>query len=153
MKKNLETLIYEISFRVRLSKTAWEAEKKFKNLTPLEMLILEILDMKEGLTISGLGAFCPRIQHSRLSSATTQLEEDKGLVDKERLASDKRIVSLKLTSKGKKVLEEHRKEQTSIFAAIKNSFGELSHEEENVLRKAFENCVKFFNKELKLPDM
>ena len=59
MAKNIETLIYEISLRVRLFMTSKRVGNTGIDLTDHECLLLEFIGMRENMSISEISKLCP----------------------------------------------------------------------------------------------
>jgi DNA-binding MarR family transcriptional regulator len=149
MQTTTEMLIYEMSLRVRLYIASKELERRVQDLTERESLLIELLGLKEEMSISEIGDLYASVSSSTISTTITRLWKDKKLVDKNILPENQRITVVTLTEKGKKVLEEIKKRQSMVFKTVAKSLG-LSQEENVYFRDILENAIKFFDEKLGL---
>jgi DNA-binding MarR family transcriptional regulator len=149
MQITTEMLIYEMSLRVRLYIASKELERRVQDLTERESLLIELLGLKEEMSISEIGDLYASVSSSTISTTVTKLWKDKKLVDKKILPENQRITVVSLTEKGKKVLEEIKKRQSVVFKTVAKSLG-LSQEENVYFRDILENAIKFFDENLGL---
>ena len=149
MQTTTEMLIYEMSLRVRLYIASKELERRVQDLTERESLLIELLGLKEAMSISEIGNLYASVSSSTISTTITKLWKDKKLVDKNILPENQRITVVSLTEKGKKVLEEIKKRQSVVFKTVAKSLG-LSQEENVYFRDILENAIKFFDEDLGL---
>lgn len=149
MQKTTEMLIYEMSLRVRLYMASKELERRVEDLTERESLLIELLGLKEEMSISEIANLYASVSNSTISTTITKLWKDKKLVDKKILPENQRITVVSLTEKGKKVLEEIKKRQSVVFKTVAKSLG-LSQEENVYFRDILENAIKFFDENLGL---
>jgi DNA-binding MarR family transcriptional regulator len=149
MQITTEMLIYEMSLRVRLYIASKELERRVQDLTERESLLIELLGLKEEMSISEIGDLYASVSSSTISTTVTKLWKDKKLVDKKILPENQRITVVSLTEKGKKVLEEIKKRQSVVFRTVAKSLG-LSQEENVYFRDILENAIKFFDENLGL---
>ena len=149
MQKTTEMLIYEMSLRVRLYMASKELERRVEDLTERESLLIELLGLKEEMSISEISNLYASVSNSTISTTITKLWKDKKLVDKKILPENQRITVVSLTEKGKKVLEEIKKRQSVVFKTVAKSLG-LSQEENVYFRDILENAIKFFDENLGL---
>jgi len=103
MAKNIETLIYEISLRVRLF-MASKGGSNIADLTHRERLLLELIGMRENMSISEISNLCPTVSNSTISTTITRLWKDRKLVEKRILPENQRITTVSLTEQGRRVL-------------------------------------------------
>jgi DNA-binding MarR family transcriptional regulator len=122
---------------------------KGEDLTDREMLLLEILDMRENTSISEIAALCPKVSNATISTTITKLWRDKKLVNKLILPHNQRVTTVTLTPKGKKVLRKIRETQSNLYETITTSLA-LSLEQEALFKQALENAIKYFDEELQL---
>ena len=149
MKKNTESLIYDMAFRVRLYIASKISEKKVGDLTDRESLIIELIGMKGSMSISEIGSLYPTVSNSTISTTITKLWKDKKLVDKRILPENQRVTTVTLTEKGQKILSEIRRTQSDAFSTVAISLG-LSPDEVENFQGMLENAIGFFNKTLGL---
>ncbi len=149
MKKNTESLIYDMAFRVRLYIASKISEKKVGNLTDRESLIIELIGMKGSMSISEIGSLYPTVSNSTISTTITKLWKDKQLVDKRILPENQRVTTVTLTEKGQKILSEIRRTQSDVFSTITVSLGLPPDQVEN-FQEILEHAIDFFDKTLGL---
>jgi DNA-binding MarR family transcriptional regulator len=149
MQTTTEMLIYEMSLRVRLYIASKELERRVQDLTERESLLIELLGLKEEMSISEIGNLYASASSSTISTTITKLWKDKKLVDKNILPENQRITVVTLTEKGKKILEEIKKRQSLVFKTVAKSLG-LSQEENVYFKDILENAIKFFDEKLGL---
>ena len=144
MAKNIETLIYEISLRVRLFMASKQAGNRVADLTDRECLVLELIGMRDNMNISEISKLCQPVSQSTISVTITRLWRDKKLVDKKILPENQRITVVSLTPAGKRVLDEIRKSQSEVYKTIADSLG-LSAEQDESFKALIENAIQYFN--------
>jgi DNA-binding MarR family transcriptional regulator len=105
MGKSTEMLIYEMSLRVRLFRMFTGSENNPGNLTDREILILELLSMKDSMSISEIGAI-------------TKLWKENKLVNKQILPENQRVTAVSLTDEGRSVIEEIKRTKSKIYSTI-----------------------------------
>jgi len=149
MKKQTESLIYDMAFRVRLYIASKISENKVGDLTDRESLIIELIGMKGSMSISEIGSLYPTVSNSTISTTITKLWKDKRLVDKTILPENQRVTTVTLTEKGQKILSEIRRTQSDVFSTVTVSLG-LSPEEVEAFQEILEHAIGFFDKTLGL---
>jgi len=149
MKKNMESLIYDMAFRVRLYIASKISENKVGDLTDRESLIIELIGMKGSMSISEIGNLYPTVSNSTISTTITKLWKDKQLVDKRILPENQRVTTVTLTEKGKKILSEIRRAQSDVFSTVTKSLG-LSPDQIENFQEIIEHAIGFFDKSLGL---
>jgi DNA-binding MarR family transcriptional regulator len=149
MKKQTESLIYDMAFRVRLYIASKISENKVGDLTDRESLIIELIGMKGSMSISEIGSLYPTVSNSTISTTITKLWKDKRLVDKTILPENQRVTTVTLTEKGQKILSEIRRTQSDVFSTVTESLG-LSPEEVEAFQEILEHAIGFFDKTLGL---
>jgi DNA-binding MarR family transcriptional regulator len=147
MTKNIETLIYEISLRVRLFMASKRAGNTDIDLTDRECLLLELIGMREKMSISQISKLCPTVSNSTISTTITGLWKDRKFVDKKILPENQRITIVSLTAQGKRVLNEIKKSQSEVYKTIAQSLN-LSPEQDEYFKAFIENAISFFNNKL-----
>jgi DNA-binding MarR family transcriptional regulator len=147
MAKNIETLIYEISLRVRLFMTSKRVGNTNIDLTDRECLLLELIGMRENMSISEISKLCPTVSNSTISTTITKLWKNRKLVDKKILPQNQRITTVSLTAQGRRVLNEIKKSQSEVYRTIALSLN-LSPEQDEYFKAFIENAISFFNTKL-----
>ena len=147
MTKNIETLIYEISLRIRIFMTSKGARNRVADLTDRECLLLELIGMRENMSISEISKLCPTVSNSTISTTITGLWKNRKLVDKKILPENQRITIVSLTAQGRHVLNEIKKSQSEVYKTIAQSLN-LSPEQADYFKAFIENAIGFFNKKL-----
>jgi len=149
MKKNTESLIYDMAFRVRLYIASKISENKVGDLTDRESLIIELIGMKNSMSISEIGSLYPTVSNSTISTTITKLWKDKQLVEKRILPENQRVTTVTLTEKGQKILSEIRRTQSDVFSTVTKSLGLPPDQVEN-FHEILEHAIVFFDKALGL---
>jgi DNA-binding MarR family transcriptional regulator len=144
MKKDTETLIYDMAFRVRLYIASKISEKKVGDLTDRESLILELVGMKGNMSISEIGSLYPTVSNSTISTTITKLWKDKHLVDKRILPENQRVTTVTLTEKGQEILKEIKRTQSDVFSTVAVSLG-LSPDQVEFVQELLESSIGFFD--------
>ena len=73
MEKSVEMLIYEMAFRVRLYRMLQETGNRGLDLTDREIGLLEILSMKDSISVSEIASLYPTVSSSTISISITKL--------------------------------------------------------------------------------
>ena len=149
MKKQTESLIYDMAFRVLLYIASKISENKVGDLTDLESLIIELIGMKGSMSISEIGSLYPTVSNSTISTTITKLWKDRKLVDKTILPENQRVTTVTLTEKGQKILSEIRRTQSDVFSTVTVSLG-LSPDQVEAFQDILEHAIGFFDKTLGL---
>ncbi|MGD2013159.1 MAG: winged helix DNA-binding protein [Desulfobacterales bacterium] len=149
MKKNTESLIYDMAFRVRLYIASKISENKVGDLTDRESLIIELIGMKKSMSISEIGSLYPTVSNSTISTTITKLWKDKQLVDKRILPENQRVTTVTLTEKGQKILSEIKRTQSDVFSTVTKSLGLPPDQVEN-FQEILKHAIGFFDKALNL---
>lgn len=147
MAKNIETLIYEISLRVRLFMASKGGSNNIADLTHRERLLLELIGMRENMSISQISKLCPTVSNSTISTTITRLWKDRKLVEKRILPENQRITTVSLTTQGRRVLNSIKEAESEVYKTIAESLG-LSPEDDEFFKAFIENAIKFFNQKL-----
>jgi len=149
MGKSTEMLIYEMSLRVRLFRMFMGSENNPGNLTDREILILELLSMKDSMSISEIGALCPTVSGSTISTTITKLWKENKLVNKQILPENQRVTAVSLTDEGMRAIKEIKRTKSELYSTIAESL-ELSPEEDVLFQNILANAIVFFDKKLNL---
>jgi DNA-binding MarR family transcriptional regulator len=144
MSKSIESLIYDMAFRVRLYMASKVSEQKVGDLTDRESLIIELVGMKGSMSISEIGSLYPTVSNSTISTTITKLWKDKKLVDKRILPENQRVTTVTLTEKGEQILKEIKLTQADVFGAIAVSLG-LAPDQAESFQDIIKNAINFFD--------
>ena len=144
MGKSIESLIYDMAFRVRLYMASKVQEQKVGDLTDRESLIIELVGMKGSMSISEISSLYPSVSNSTISTTITKLWKNKKLVDKRILPENQRVTTVTLTEKGKQILEEIKHTQADVFGTISVSLG-LAPDQTEAFQEMLENAIDFFD--------
>ncbi len=153
MAKSIESLIYDMAFRVRLYMASKISEQKVGDLTDRESLIIELIGMKGSMSISEIGGLYPTVSNSTISTTITKLWKDKKLVDKRILPENQRVTTVTLTDKGQQILKEIKRTQADVFSTISVSL-DLPPDQVESFQDMIKNAINFFDETmgLKLKD-
>lgn len=113
--------------------------EEFKDISNNDMHIIEAIGIEEPRSMSVI-AKKREITVSTLTINMNSLEE-KGYLVRERSKTDKRVVLVRLTDKGRKAFFHHRDFHKNM---IKSIVKDLSEEEMKILIKCLNNLDKFF---------
>jgi len=149
MAKSIESLIYDMAFRVRLYMASKVSEQKVGDLTDRESLIIELVGMKGRMSISEIGSLYPTVSNSTISTTITKLWKDKKLVDKRILPENQRVTTVTLTEKGEQILKEIKLTQADVFGAISVSLG-LAPDQADSFQEIIKNAINFFDETMGL---
>ena len=149
MEKDLDMLIYELIFRVRLYRWSKNAAVKTEDLTERDMLLLEILSMKENMSISDIAALYPNVSGSTISTTITKLWKDKKLVNKTIFPENQRVTMVNLTDEGKRIVEQIQETDLKMYKTISTSLNLLSKHNEFFTR-SIQKTIEFFDNQLGL---
>ena len=147
MKDNLENLIYELAYQIRLADQIRQAEAKDKpidNLSLQEQLILEVLYKRGGMRISDINYALKALSPSNVSTIIKKLQREKTFVSKERSLEDERVVTVNLTETGKKEAQKLIKNRLEMFKIIVTALN-MDQEDEKVLHRVVKNAIAFFD--------
>lgn len=136
-KKSLQE-IYELieAFRRQLAEFG-RKNRCFKELTPLQWQIINLVDSRKNCTPSTVAAYLG-ISRSAVSQQLDQLLK-KGLLKFEPDAVDRRLKHLSLTEKAKKLKEKLKKDFLSL---LESQFSALSDEELNKLKDILSKIIR-----------
>lgn len=115
--------------------------EEFKDITNNDMHIIEAVGIEEPRRMSEIA----KRLGVTVGTLTTNMNslEDKGYIVRERSKTDKRVVLVVLTPKGKKAYYHHRDFHKDMIKAIVNG---LDEEEMKVMIKCLLNLGNFFKK-------
>lgn len=105
------------------------------DLTLLQAQVLRVLRVRDGSVPTGQLAAELKISAPALTQLTDRLVR-KGLIERETCESDRRSVLIKLSAKGRRLVEQFRKRRSDIFT------GALSHLSEGENRQVVEALEK-----------
>jgi len=150
MKEVTEMMIYDMAFRVRLFiASQLSEEKRAKDLSDREALLLELIGTKGSMSISEISNFYPRVSNSTISTTITKLWKERKLVDKIILPENQRITTVCLTDKGRDILEQIKQHQSDVFTTVAKSLG-LTPEQNESFQLILESSIGFFDDLLEL---
>ena len=129
---------------VYLFNEIWELEERaiitdeFKDITTNDMHVLEAV----GLTGNNMSAIAKKLNIT-VGSLTTAMNSlvKKHYVDRSRSDEDRRVVNIRLTSKGRKAYDHHKEFHNQMTEAV---IRHLSGQEVEVLAHALDNLSEFF---------
>ena len=113
--------------------------EEFKDITNNDMHIMEAIGIEEPRRMSDIA----KRRSVTVGTLTTNMNslEDKGYIVRERSKTDKRVVLVTLTEKGRKAVYHHRDfHKKMIYSLVKD----LDESEMRVLIKSLANIDKFF---------
>lgn len=113
--------------------------EQFKDITNNDMHIIEAIGIEEPRRMSDIA----KRRSVTVGTLTTNMNslEDKGYIIRERSKTDKRVVLVTLTEKGRKAFYHHRDfHKRMIHSLVKN----LDDDERKVLIKCLNNMDEFF---------
>lgn len=113
--------------------------EEFKDISNNDMHIIEAIGIEEPRSMSVIA----KKREITVSTLTINMNslEDKGYLVRERSKTDKRVVLVSLTEKGRKAFFHHRDFHKNMIKAIVK---DLSEEEMKILIKCLNNLDKFF---------
>ena len=150
MKEVTENMIYDMAFRVRLYIAAnLSEEKRIKDLSDREALLLELIGTRENMSISEISNFYPKVSNSTISTTITKLWKEKKLVDKHILPENQRITTVCLNDRGREVLAQIKQKQSDVFTTVAKSLG-LTAEQNESFHQILQSSIGFFDELLEL---
>jgi DNA-binding MarR family transcriptional regulator len=145
--ENIETLMYEIGLRARLFRTSKGAGNHVVVLTQRERLLVELIGMRDNMSISEISRLFPTVSNSTISTTITRLWKDRRLVEKRILPENQRITNVSLTVKGRRVLNAIKVGESEVYKKIAESL-ELSPEQDEYFKAIIEIAIIYFNHQL-----
>lgn len=144
MENSIESIIHEMAFRVRLYKLIQSAGNKEGALTERDMTMLELINMKNEMSISKIAALYPTVSSSTISNTITKLWREDKLVNKKINPDNQRITNVSLTQKGKEAIQAIKTNNSRIYATIVKAL-DLDLEEEEVFNRVLKKGINFFD--------
>lgn len=130
---------------VKLFHQIWELEEQaiiteeFKDISNKDMHIIEAIGLSEKSTMSAVAKKLG-VTAGTLTTSTNGLVNKK-YVERSRSESDRRVVYVSLTEKGKKAYDHHQKFHTDMTNAVIEAVGD---EEMPILLKTLDSLYDFF---------
>ncbi len=149
MTQSIEAILAEMGLRVRLLMSAKNAGKRIAGLSERETLLLELIGTKKEMCISEIAEFFGGVSSSTVSMTVTKLWRKRKLVNKTILPRNQRVTMVSLTDKGRKLLNEIKKDQLMIYRTVSESMG-ISPEQNEILKALLANSVHYFDDQLGL---
>ena len=142
--KKMKLLMLQIfNMVMKTEETALKETASSHNISVSEMHTLVAVGRGEPKTMSTVAGEL-LINVSTLSIAINKLEK-KGYVERIRTESDRRVVRIALTSKGRKALEQHEKFYFDLF---EEACRDMDDQEKKIFIQSLENMSQFFSKKL-----
>jgi DNA-binding MarR family transcriptional regulator len=88
----------------RSMKRALEARLSAYNITASQYVVLSVLDEQDGISLSQLGQLL-YFDNPTITGIMDRMERD-GLVERRRIADDRRVINIFLTGQGRELLKE-----------------------------------------------
>ena len=149
MATSIETVLAEMSLRVRLLMSAENAGKRLAGLSERETLLLELIGTKEEMCISEIAEFFDGVSSSTVSTTITKLWRQRKLVNKTILPENQRVTMVSLTGEGRKLLAQIKKEQLMVYKTVSKSLDIAPDQGEN-LKTLLEKSIRFLDEKLGL---
>lgn len=145
MIKTLDTisgLISSVFYDIIKLEEAFLKDNKYKDVSSKEIRTIEAIGTNK---IKTMGAIAKNLDITlgTLTVSITNLEK-KGYVRREKCLSDKRVVNVFLTEKGKKLFKLHRKFKENIMRSI---VIDLSHQEKEIFNGALARVSQILHKQ------
>ena len=137
----LVELINQISIKMRLLKVEQDT-KTTGQYSEREILLLELIHDNKKMSLSEIAKKFKVVGKSIISSTISNFWKAQ-LVNKERNHENQRIMYVSLTPKGKKLLDQFRKDENERFSLLIDALN-LTSEQEIMIKKILENAVKMF---------
>lgn len=145
MPKKLSRLIYRISLLTRLIKARFEDNEGDENITTRQILLLELLNQCDGLRVSDVYKYFPRVAASTISGDVSNLWQ-KGFVDKKINKESEREHIISITASGKeKIINIGKTREKTLSLLVESLNLDLEKEEifEEVLFQAVAKMEDF----------
>jgi DNA-binding MarR family transcriptional regulator len=149
MSKEAEALVYEISLRVRLFMASMKVRRKVADLSERESLLLELIGMRDNMSISEIAKLYPTVSGTTISTTITKLWKERKLVDKKILPDNQRVTIVSLTKEGRKLYTEIKEAQVLVYQTIAESFG-LKSDQYDAFKSFVTKAIQYFDRELGL---
>jgi DNA-binding MarR family transcriptional regulator len=147
MVTTTEMLIYEMALRVRLFRMFMGVENILGELTEREILILELLSLRDSMSISEIAELCPTVSGSTISTTITKLWRDDKLVSKTILPENQRVTMVSLTDEGRRMVGEIKRAKAQLYSTVAQSL-DLSPEEEGIFQNILTKAIAFFDERI-----
>ena len=149
MGPELEKAVQELGLRMRLISWMQEQNGSTEDVSEREVLLLQVINEKGRMRVTEIAAIYPTVSESTISTDLTRLWRDKGLIDKTINPKNQRQTFVKLTEKGKEVLEGVMKTRTAAYNALFHAL-QVSDDERQVLIRICKRAVQFMDEHLGL---
>jgi DNA-binding MarR family transcriptional regulator len=149
MKNGIESSIYDIAWRVRLFQAAIDEDDVYENLSGREILILEIINKKQKMSISEVAEFFRNVSSGTISTTITKLWKTNKLVSKTIEPDNQRVTTVSLTKKGQKIIEMIKAKRAKSFGTLVQAI-DLNEEEKVVVNRVLERGIVFFDNKFSL---
>ena len=149
MAKTIETVLADMSLRVRLLMSAQNAGKRLAGLSERETLLLELIGTKKELCISEIAEFFDGVSSSTISTTITKLWRQRQLVNKTILPENQRVTMVSLTEEGQDLLVRIKKDQLRVYQTISTSMN-IAPEQGEHLKALLEKSIRFLDDQLGL---
>jgi DNA-binding MarR family transcriptional regulator len=149
MAKTIETVLADMSLRVRLLISAQNAGKRLAGLSERETLLLELIGTKKEMCISEIAEFFDGVSSSTISTTITKLWRQRQLVNKTILPENQRVTMVSLTEEGQDLLVRIKKDQLRVYQTISKSMN-IAPEQGEQLKALLEKSIRFLDDQLGL---
>lgn len=149
MKSDTENLIYEVSLRARRFIATIDKKNKGKDLSPREIIIMDVIKKNDKMTISQIENALPMISRATVSNAITTLWRNKKLVTKTIDPENQRTRVVSLTTKGQSALRSAKESREELFKTFVKAL-DLRQKELEIFDKGLRNVINFFDKQIEL---
>lgn len=146
-KRSINELLVKLFYHVMDMEARAVITSEFSDITNNDMHIIEAIGVDELKNMSAIA----RGLYVTVSTLTTNMNglEKKGYIKRERSQTDKRVVNVSLTDKGRKAFFHHRDFHKEMIKAIVK---DLSEEELEVLCRCLVNLNSFLEPETEEED-
>lgn len=141
MESDLESIISDIFTAGRLIRENTAGHGKIDSPSMGHLKILSIVSEKASLTMKEV-ADCLYITPPSATAIVDCMVKE-GILERVLDENDRRIVRLKITSKGKKIFKEHKKK---IFTGMSNVFGILNKKERAEFSYILKKIIKSYKR-------
>jgi len=149
MGPDLTKAIHEISLRMRLLRAIQEDNSSSEGLTERDVMILELLNQRDKMTVSQIADAIPGASDSTISTDITKLWRDRKMVSKTISPENQRTTIVELTDKGREALEVVKKQRAERFQTLFNAI-DVTDGEKQVIIKVLTRAINFFDRHLGL---
>jgi DNA-binding MarR family transcriptional regulator len=149
MAKSIETVLAEMSLRVRLLMSAENAGKRIAGLSERETLLLELIGTQEEMCISEIAEFFDGVSSSTVSTTITKLWRQRKLVHKAIPPENQRVTMVSLTDEGRKLLAQIKNDQLTVYKTVSKSLDIAPGQGEH-LKMLLEDSIRFLDAKLGL---